>query len=92
MTSILNDMAKMFDERLRQLLVDTLDTCYRGGLGSTTSMQVIFSIMMAELAAGAATLKLTEDEFAETARMAHRAMRIVMARDRKKSNPAKTKH
>ena len=90
---MLNDLGKLFDERLRQLLVDTLDTCYRGGVGSNAAMRMIFAVMLAELIAGAATLKLTEDEFAMAARMAHRAMREAMAMSRKAKARAKaTKH
>jgi len=89
---MLEDLGRLFDDRLRALLVDTLDTCYRGGIGSQASMRMIFAVMLAELTAGAATLKLTEDEFAAAARMAHHAMREAMARDRKKRSTAKTKH
>jgi len=67
-----NDMSDHFYDRLRNLLMDTAETCDMGGMSDRDIIAMLLSVLMSETAKGSITIKLTEEEFLTVCSVAYR--------------------
>jgi hypothetical protein len=82
--SIAADMAKHFDRRLHQLVIDTFDTCRSGGVSVKETSHMLASILVAEGMLGMVSIGLSEEQCVEFTTRAHREVtKIVNQRKRK---------
>jgi hypothetical protein len=82
--SMIEDMAKHFDSRLHQLVLDTFDTCQSGGVSTKDTAHMLVSILLAETTLGMVTIGLTEEQSIGFVTRAHRELtKVINQRKRK---------
>ena len=89
MTSpIYRDMINLFQDRLRQLLVDHADLCERGDLSARKTGELLILGLIRELAIGAISMGIDEERFVTTC---HTGYQIVSEHHEKKTRRRKAK-
>jgi len=83
--SMIEDMAKHFDTRLHQLVLDTFDTCQSGGVSVKETSHMLASILVAEGMLGMVSIGLSEEQCVEFTTRAHRE--LTQAVNRRKRKP-----
>jgi len=82
--SMIEDMAKHFDTRLHQLVIDTFDTCRSGGVSTKEAAHMLASVLLVEAMLGMVTIGITEEHCVAFTTRAHRELtRKVNQRKRK---------
>jgi hypothetical protein len=70
-TVALDDMAKLFADRLRTLMIDCFDTSIHAGVSEIEGIQLILSGLLTEVVFGSRTLHMTSEEYLDLCKRAY---------------------
>jgi hypothetical protein len=82
--SMIDDMAKHFDTRLHQLVLDTFDTCESGGMSTRATAEMLVAVLLAETVLGMVSMGYGEVQCAEIVTSAHRKIAQVFNQRKRK--------
>jgi hypothetical protein len=72
---LIDDMLKLFCDRLLQLLQDHADLCDRADIEHPVTVRLLMTGLLGELTLAALAVQMTEDEFAALCRNSHQTAR-----------------